>query len=187
MAELWRFGPFTVDEDRQRVSCGGQPVELTPKSYKTLLHLVRNPGCLVTRRELIETVWPDTVVEEGNLHWTVSAVRKALAAHDPGGVYIATARGQGYRFVRPVEPGRTAVTRAAGLPPRRTRPWRLGLLAGVLILPFVLTARGGPAPPTPPHRADVAPARPRCCLERTGAGRSTRVCRTRLRASPLSP
>ena len=67
-----------------------------------MLYLVRHPGRLVTRDELIAAVWGETIVEEGNLHWTISAVRKALA-QESGETWIETVRGLGYRFLGTVE------------------------------------------------------------------------------------
>lgn len=99
---VWRFGPFVLDEHERSLVADGQAVELTGKSFETLLQLVRHSGRLLSRRELIDAVWPDAVVEEGNLHWTVSAVRKALTVHAPSVTYIETVRGFGYRFVQPV-------------------------------------------------------------------------------------
>ena len=115
-AHAWRFGPFVLDERERRLTLGDAPIELTAKSLETLLRLVRSPGRLLLRRELLDAVWPDAVVEEGNLHWTVSAVRKALAAHDPGTLYVETVRGFGYRFVQPVS-AHALVEALAPLPP----------------------------------------------------------------------
>ena len=56
----------------------GQPVHLTPKAFDLLLALVERHGRLVTKNELMTAVWPDTHVEETNLAFTVSALRKAL-------------------------------------------------------------------------------------------------------------
>lgn len=98
----YRFGPFVLDDLEATLEASGSRIVLTQKTFLTLLHLVRNPGRLVTREELTSAVWPDVVVEEGNLHWTISAIRKALAPFDAGPA-IETVRGRGYRFLPPVE------------------------------------------------------------------------------------
>ena len=102
MSRRYLFGPFELDAAEHSLHAAGRPVVLTHRSFDTLLYLLRNPGRLVKREELIAAVWADTVVEEGNLHWTISAVRKALA-QESAESYIETVRGLGYRFVAAVE------------------------------------------------------------------------------------
>ena len=143
----YRFGPFELDEAEHSLHAEGRPVPLTGRAFDTLLVLVHHPGRLVTRDELIGAVWGETIVEEGNLHWTISAVRRALAA-DCADPIIETVRGLGYRFLPPVEvvpseaPGGAVLAApppaslAAGdsLPSHRMR-WRLALTA---LLPVLL-------------------------------------------------
>lgn len=102
MSRRYLFGPFELDAAEHSLHAAGRPVVLTHRSFDTLLYLLRNPGRLVKREELIAAVWADTVVEEGNLHWTISAVRRALA-QESAESYIETVRGLGYRFVAAVE------------------------------------------------------------------------------------
>jgi len=134
----YRFGPFELDEAEHSLSAGGQSLQLTRRAFDTLLYLVRHPGRLVTRDELIAAVWGDTIVEEGNLHWTISAVRRALAAEFPEPL-IETARGLGYRFVAPVEvlaPAAPALETQAPIPrsPSRVSGWRLWMAAALAVL-----------------------------------------------------
>jgi TolB-like protein/DNA-binding winged helix-turn-helix (wHTH) protein/Tfp pilus assembly protein PilF len=75
---------------------------LTPKVFDTLLCLVRNPGRLLTKDELLKEIWPETFVEEVNLAVNVSALRKVLGEGPQDGRYIATVPGRGYRFVAEV-------------------------------------------------------------------------------------
>jgi DNA-binding winged helix-turn-helix (wHTH) protein len=143
MSDRYRFGPFEVDASEHTLSAQGRPVALTRRAFDTLLYLVRHPGRLVTREELIAAVWGETIVEEGNLHWTISAVRKALAQESEE-VRIETVRGLGYRFLGPVERVgeaalETASPPAAPAPPRRP-PRRLWLAGGLGAPP----ARGRP-------------------------------------------
>jgi len=98
--ERYEFGEFTLDASERRLSKNGQPaiVPLEPKAYDVLLTLIRRAGRLVTKRELLDLVWPESFVEEGILAVHVSAVRKALG--DRGGArYIETVARSGYRFV----------------------------------------------------------------------------------------
>src|SRR4051794_39128283 len=132
MSDRYRFGPFELDASEHSFQVEGRPVALTRRAFDTLLYLVRHPGRLVTRDELIAAVWGDTIVEEGNLHWTISAVRKTLAQESEES-RIETVRGLGYRFLGPVEPlGEAAPAGLPGPPRRHFR--RLWLAAGVATL-----------------------------------------------------
>jgi hypothetical protein len=76
--EVYAFGPFRLDV-RERCSLRGEsPCALRAKLFDTLVELVRRAGPWSTREELIARVWPDAIVEEGNLSHNVSALRKAL-------------------------------------------------------------------------------------------------------------
>ena len=74
----YRFGPFHLDVRERRLSRGGEVIPLRLKVFDTLLVLVENAGRLVTKQELLDTVWPETTVEENNLNHNVSVLRKAL-------------------------------------------------------------------------------------------------------------
>jgi DNA-binding winged helix-turn-helix (wHTH) protein/tetratricopeptide (TPR) repeat protein len=71
--------------------------------FDTLCVLVENAGRLVTKDQLLETVWPDTTVEENNLNHNISVLRKALGEKATGQQYIETVPRVGYRFVAAVE------------------------------------------------------------------------------------
>lgn len=77
----------------------GQIVPLKPKALDTLLALVRANGEVVEKDELMRNVWPDTAVEEGNLTFNISNLRKALGDDPKRHEYIVTIPGQGYQFV----------------------------------------------------------------------------------------
>ena len=76
--ELYDFGPFRLDASRRLVSRGQQALPLTSKTFDTLLALVRNHDRVLAKQELMDTLWPDSFVEEVNLAQNVSALRKAL-------------------------------------------------------------------------------------------------------------
>jgi pimeloyl-ACP methyl ester carboxylesterase len=73
------------------------------KVFDTLLLLVENAGRLVTKQQLLDTVWPETTVEENNLNHNVSVLRKALGEKATGQQYIETVPRVGYRFAAPVD------------------------------------------------------------------------------------
>jgi len=92
---------------------------VTPKVFELLTVLVRAGGRALPRRELIDSVWSDVVVEEGNLDWNISALRKALS-ETPGAV--ETVRGFGYRFALPVRVEAPGSGTAEPPPSQRTAP-----------------------------------------------------------------
>ena len=142
MSDRYRFGSFELDASEHSLSAGGRPIALTRRAFDTLLYLVRHPGRLVTRDELIGAVWGETFVEEGNLHWTISAVRRALAEQS-GEPAIETVRGLGYRFVMPVEvvAGTEPVAPASEAPAQpRNAGSRLWMAAALLAVLFSLLA-----------------------------------------------
>jgi DNA-binding winged helix-turn-helix (wHTH) protein len=98
----YRFGPFWLDVQEQRLLAGDSVVPLTPKVFDVLRALVERSGHLVEKDALLKEVWPDAFVEEGALNRSISVLRKALAEHDSGGKYIETVPKRGYRFVAPV-------------------------------------------------------------------------------------
>jgi len=96
---FYEFGPFRFDLNRQRLLRDSEVVPLSPKAIQTLTLLVQNPGKLLQREELMEMLWPDTIVEEANLTVAVSQLRKALNQNCDKGEFIQTIPRVGYRFV----------------------------------------------------------------------------------------
>ena len=99
----YQFGPFRLDSRERRLSRGDEIIPLRLKVFDTLLVLVENAGRLVTKQELLDTLWPETTVEENNLNHNVSVLRKALGERATGQQYIETVPRIGYRFAAPVE------------------------------------------------------------------------------------
>ena len=97
--ELFKFGCFRLDPAEHLLLRDGEPVPLEPKVFETLLVLIRHAGRLVGKDELMQTVWPDSFVEESNLTRNISVLRKALNRNDRGPQYIETVPKLGYRFV----------------------------------------------------------------------------------------
>ena len=75
---------------------------LTPKVFDTLLALLENSSHVLTKKELMQQVWPDSFVEENNLAQNISILRKALGQGKEGEHYIQTVPKRGYRFVADV-------------------------------------------------------------------------------------
>jgi len=100
---LYEFDDFRIDSGLFLLSKQGQPQPITPTVFRILLLLLENAGRIVTKEELISTVWSDSFVEEGNLNRNVSTLRKALGERPSDHRYIETIPKTGYRFVFPVK------------------------------------------------------------------------------------
>jgi DNA-binding winged helix-turn-helix (wHTH) protein len=96
--EAYEFGPFRLEPAERRLLRDGEDVPLPPKALDLLIALVSRPGRLVTRETLLEEIWPGTFVEEANLSYTVSLLRKAIDDGNGDGRYIDTVPKRGYRF-----------------------------------------------------------------------------------------
>ncbi len=93
VAEVFAFGQYRLDTGQGVLLRRGEPVPLFPKAVQLLAELVRNAGRVVRREQLVEALWPDVVVEEGNLAKLVFLLRKEL-----GEDLIQTVPKRGYRF-----------------------------------------------------------------------------------------
>jgi TolB-like protein/tetratricopeptide (TPR) repeat protein len=106
----YQFGQYCLDADGHVLLRNGERVPLTPKALDLLVALVTAQGRPISKDELLETVWPDTVVEPGSLTSHVSQLRKALDG-GTGESWIETLPRRGYRFTGTVdraEPDKTA-------------------------------------------------------------------------------
>lgn len=96
-----RFAEFELDPARRSLSRLGEPVALNAKAYEVLVHLARNAGRVVSKDELLETVWEGQIVEEANLAVQISRLRKALGDPVENPRILCTVPGKGYEFVAP--------------------------------------------------------------------------------------
>ena len=93
---LYEFGGFRLDPSERTFAHNGQRISLAPKAFDTLLILVQHNGRVLTKEDLIKTLWPDRFVEENNLTQHISALRRVLGK-EPG-EFIETVPKLGYRF-----------------------------------------------------------------------------------------
>jgi DNA-binding winged helix-turn-helix (wHTH) protein/TolB-like protein len=98
----YEFGCFRLDPSEHRLLRENTPVALAPKAFELLVALISSHGHLVTRETLMQTVWPDSFVEETNLTVNISLLRKLLGDSPNGQPWIATVPKRGYRFDGPV-------------------------------------------------------------------------------------
>ncbi|WP_177313891.1 winged helix-turn-helix domain-containing protein, partial [Burkholderia ubonensis] len=89
-----RIGPLQVFLDKREIQANGQPVRIGSRAFDILELLILANGALVSKDDIMQRVWPRTVVEENNLQVHIAALRKALADHRD---LIVTVPGRGYR------------------------------------------------------------------------------------------
>jgi DNA-binding winged helix-turn-helix (wHTH) protein/Flp pilus assembly protein TadD len=145
----YEFGGYRFEPFNARLLCHGQIVPLTAKAARTFELLIDNLDVLVTKEELLSTVWPDAIVEENNLTQQIHTLRRALSL-DGATLKIETVPRRGYRLVGqiqrvPLNSSRlpeaasvvAPVTNVPVAPP--TKPatswrWGLGVMAMVVVL-----------------------------------------------------
>jgi DNA-binding winged helix-turn-helix (wHTH) protein/TolB-like protein/Tfp pilus assembly protein PilF len=101
----YRFDDYTLDLGRRRLSAPGQEsVALSGRAFDVLAYLLANRDRMVSKKELLEAVWPRMVVEENTLTQAISGLRRALGDSRESPRYVATIAGRGYQFVGEVSP-----------------------------------------------------------------------------------
>ena len=158
---VYRFGGFQLEPTKRLLLKEGRAVPLTPKTFDTLLVLVRHRGRVMEKDELMQAIWPDTVVEESNLAHNISALRKIFGQKGEENRFIITVPARGYSFVAEVQQETLA-------PPEKAA-------AASSVTPAVAPAAVAsppviPAPPLPRLPDPVADQRHRRASWRLGAG-----------------
>jgi Tol biopolymer transport system component/DNA-binding winged helix-turn-helix (wHTH) protein len=103
----YEFGDHRLDPLARVLSQRDRPIALAPKTFDLLRLMIERRGRVLERDELIRELWPDTIVEEANLTFQVSTLRKALG--EDGARWIETVPKHGYRFMAPVREVRDVV------------------------------------------------------------------------------
>jgi DNA-binding winged helix-turn-helix (wHTH) protein/TolB-like protein/Tfp pilus assembly protein PilF len=102
-AHLYEFGDFRLDTTKRLLQrLDGTTVLLTPRVFETLLYMVEHHDTVLNREQLMEAVWPDSIVEENNLSQNISTLRRIFGETPGSHSYIVTVPGRGYRFVAKV-------------------------------------------------------------------------------------
>jgi len=161
---IWEFAGFKVMKDMRLLIAGGTPVTLTSKAFDTLVVLIENRDRVVTKDELLRSVWPDVEVEEGNLTQQIFLLRKALGETAQQPRYIVTIPGHGYRFTARVN----AISDASAVGPRRGVRPALVLSGVIALVAIVLGLRWMPL-----GKAPVPPAFTRHITRITKSGNAT--------------
>jgi DNA-binding winged helix-turn-helix (wHTH) protein len=96
ISDAYEFGGCRLDVQRRVLTRDGAPVSLAPKTFELLLLLVQADGRALSKKQLMTALWPDTFVDEANLSFQISALRKGLG--DGASHWIETIPKHGYRF-----------------------------------------------------------------------------------------
>jgi len=155
----YEFGPFRLDLTAFQLLREGTPVELTSRTFDVLALLLSQRHRVVTKEELLTTVWKDAVVTDDSLVQAVSTLRRALGDDATNPTYVATVARRGYRFtapatewVAPVAASRAAVPSPPApesgqvppaLPPLPPPTRRTRLLAAAVGASLLIGAGGG--------------------------------------------
>lgn len=98
----FRFGRFELDEARRELRLGPRVMEMQPRLFDLLVHLVRNRERVVSKDELLAAIWPGVIVTDSSIMRAVSLIRSLLREGGPMET-IRTFSRQGYRFVMELE------------------------------------------------------------------------------------
>ena len=96
------FGPFRLDPVNQQLWRGEQEISVRPKPLAVLGYLVTNAGRLVSREELLKSLWPGLYVTKTTVRVCIRELRTALAEDVATPQYIETVGQRGYRFIAPL-------------------------------------------------------------------------------------
>ncbi len=156
---IYCFGRFRLDLARRELSAAGKPVAISSRAFDLLQLLIEHRDRVVTKDEIMSTVWRGSIVEDNNLAVQISALRRAMEQRSGQPVVIVTVPGRGYRFVADVQlsqasqadraVARSSATVADAVPPcipavspaadallpaPRVRSWRAAGAAALLLL-----------------------------------------------------
>ena len=102
LKRIYEFGSFRLNTVERVLESGGQPLSISPKALEVLIVLVENRGRIVEKEDLMRKVWPETFVEDNNLAFNISVLRKLFGESGASPHYIETVPRRGYRFIAKV-------------------------------------------------------------------------------------
>ena len=126
MVLKYQFSEFEIDLSQQELRRLGQAVHIEPQVFDLIVHLVRNHERIVSKDELIETIWNGRIISEAALSSRINGARRALGDNGNDQALIRTLHKRGFRFVGDVravdapvmdaEPARLVPDKASGAP-----------------------------------------------------------------------
>ncbi len=130
---VYRCADCEIDCANRRFTRGGKEYSLEPKVFAVLVQLLTRSGELLTRDQLLDTVWGHRYVTPSTLNRVIALARRALTSDADGSKFIQTIHGAGYRYIGPIEKTVAASTEERarfGPRPSARRPARLQTLLG---------------------------------------------------------
>ena len=118
----FRFSDHVLDVDLRELTRGGESVAVEPQVFDLLVHLIENRDHVVTKDDLIETVWDGRIVSESTLTSRINAARKAVGDSGKDQIMIRTLARKGFRFVGDVQPQASNGGEARGEAPQPLAP-----------------------------------------------------------------
>src|SRR5271163_27864 len=100
---VFSFADVTVREREFAIVKPGRVQQVEPKAFRVLLILLRNPNKLISKEELLSSVWGETAVTENSLARNIAMLRRLLGDDPRSPRFIETVSSIGYRFICPVE------------------------------------------------------------------------------------
>ena len=116
MVFKYLFAEFEIDLGQQELRRLGQAVHIEPQVFDLIVHLVRNRDRIVSKDELIETIWNGRIISEAALSSRINGARRALGDNGSDQAMIRTLHKRGFRFVGDVEAIEAPMTDAAARP-----------------------------------------------------------------------
>jgi TolB-like protein/Flp pilus assembly protein TadD len=130
---VFRFGDYVLDVEQRELRRGAEPIALEPQVFDLLVYLVRNRGRVVSKDDLIDSVWGGRIVSDSALTTRLNAARKAVNDSGAAQRVIRTVPRRGVRFIGEVseeaEPAGAEVSPAGAEPPVAPR-------LSIVVLPF---------------------------------------------------
>lgn len=137
------FGDHVLDDDRRELSRGAEPIAVEPQVFDLLIYLVQNRGRVVSKNDLIDSVWGGRAVSDSTLTSRINAARKAVGDSGQKQKLIRTIARKGLRFVGEVRIESNGAESAGGIvrPPETHETLRSALplpdRPAIAVLPFV--------------------------------------------------
>lgn len=133
---VYRFENVVVDASRREIRVDGRLVDLQPKAFDLLHHLIVHRDRVVDRDELMEALWPGTIVTEDSLTQALRKARKVVGDDGTRQTVIRTVQRRGFRFVAALAED-VPVQRPSSPPTRVATPATARPLASLAVLPFL--------------------------------------------------
>lgn len=124
----FNFGSYAVDTDRLELTQDGEVVALQPQAFSLLVFLIENAERVVSKDEVIDTVWQGRIVGDGTLNARINALRRALGDDGISQSVIKTFPRKGFRFVGQLSKARPVIQSSRPTP---------AATASIAVLPFV--------------------------------------------------